>query len=44
VPCVTTMTGAQALVEAIVAKDINTIPNVHSLQELHAIAATMDAV
>jgi carbamoyl-phosphate synthase large subunit len=44
VPCVTTMTGAQALVEAIVAKDISTTPNVHSLQELHAIAATMDAV
>jgi carbamoyl-phosphate synthase large subunit len=44
VPCVTTMTGAQALVEAIVAKDINTIPNVHSLQELHAITTTMDAV
>src|SRR5690349_6255866 len=44
VPCVTTMTGAQALVEAIVAKDINTTPNVHSLQELHALTTTMDAV
>ncbi|HEY3582596.1 MAG TPA: carbamoyl-phosphate synthase large subunit [Pyrinomonadaceae bacterium] len=43
VPCVTTMTGAQALVEAIVAKDMNTTPNVHSLQELHALT-TMDAV
>jgi carbamoyl-phosphate synthase large subunit len=43
VPCVTTMTGAQALVEAIVARDINTTPNVHSLQELHALTA-MDAV
>ena len=43
VPCVTTMTGAQALVEAIVARDTSTTPNVHSLQELHALT-TMDAV
>src|SRR5689334_8985289 len=44
VPCVTTMTGAQALVEAIVANDITTTPNVHSLQELHGLTTTMDAV
>jgi carbamoyl-phosphate synthase large subunit len=36
VPCVTTMTGAQALVEAIAASRAQNIPNVHSLQELHA--------
>jgi carbamoyl-phosphate synthase large subunit len=35
-PCVTTMTGARAIVEAIGAR--NTIkPSVHSLQELHAL-------
>ena len=39
VPCVTTMTGAQALVEAIAANDTATSPNVHSLQELHAMHA-----
>jgi carbamoyl-phosphate synthase large subunit len=36
VPCVTTMTGAQALVEAIAAAGAGSTPNVHSLQELHA--------
>ena len=36
VPCVTTMTGAQALVEAIAASSAQDTPNVHSLQELHA--------
>jgi carbamoyl-phosphate synthase large subunit len=36
VPCVTTMTGAQALVEAIAACQAQNAPNVHSLQELHA--------
>src|SRR5256885_2374280 len=36
VPCVTTMTGAQALVEAIAACQAQKAPNVHSLQELHA--------
>ena len=36
VPCVTTMTGAQALVEAIAACEAQSAPNVHSLQELHA--------
>jgi len=36
---VTTMTGAQALVEAIAASDKGTSPTVHSLQELHALHA-----
>ena len=35
VPCVTTMTGAQALVEAIAACRAQSTPNVHSLQQLH---------
>ncbi|HET6850854.1 MAG TPA: hypothetical protein VFH46_00950, partial [Pyrinomonadaceae bacterium] len=35
VPCVTTMTGAQALVEAISACGSQSTPSVHSLQELH---------
>ena len=39
VPCVTTMTGAQALVEAIAAAGVGSPPNVHSLQELHATRA-----
>lgn len=36
VPCVTTMTGARAIVEALAAKTINQ-STVHSLQELHAL-------
>src|SRR5687768_10591819 len=36
VPCVTTMTGARALVEAIATRKENETPSVHSLQELHA--------
>ena len=44
VPCVTTMTGAQALVEAIAAASAENTPNVHSLQELHAMRSSMDAV
>jgi carbamoyl-phosphate synthase large subunit len=44
VPCVTTMTGAQALVEAIAAFGAQSAPNVHSLQELHAMRTSMDAV
>lgn len=40
VPCVTTMTGAQALVEAIAAKDSNGGITVRSLQELHAVGST----
>jgi carbamoyl-phosphate synthase large subunit len=44
VPCVTTMTGAQALVEAIAAFGAENTPNVHSLQELHEMRSSMDAV
>ncbi|HEV8431441.1 MAG TPA: carbamoyl-phosphate synthase large subunit [Pyrinomonadaceae bacterium] len=44
VPCVTTMTGAQALVEAIAASSAQNTPNVHSLQELHTMRSSMDAV
>ena len=44
VPCVTTMTGAQALVEAIAAFSAENAPNVHSLQELHEMRSSMDAV
>jgi len=44
VPCVTTMTGAQALVEAIGAAEARSTPNVHSLQELHAMRSSVDAV
>jgi carbamoyl-phosphate synthase large subunit len=44
VPCVTTMTGAQALVEAIGAYSAQRTPNVHSLQDLHAMRSSMDAV
>jgi carbamoyl-phosphate synthase large subunit len=43
VPCVTTMTGAQALVEAIAASSVGSTPNVHSLQELHAMHAVSSA-
>ncbi|HKV35072.1 MAG TPA: carbamoyl-phosphate synthase large subunit, partial [Pyrinomonadaceae bacterium] len=43
VPCVTTMTGAQALVEAIAAASAGSTPNVHSLQELHAMHAVSSA-
>jgi carbamoyl-phosphate synthase large subunit len=44
VPCVTTMTGAQALVEAIAAAGIGSTPNVHSLQELHELGESVTAV
>ena len=44
VPCVTTMTGAQALIEAIGAYRAQSTPNVHSLQDLHAMRSSMDAV
>ena len=40
VPCVTTMTGAQALVEAIGACNAESAPDVHSLQDLHAMHVT----
>jgi carbamoyl-phosphate synthase large subunit len=36
VPCVTTMTGAQAAVEAIGTRHRQSTPGVYSLQELHA--------
>ncbi len=44
VPCVTTMTGAQALVEAIAACEAQSAPDVHSLQDLHALRNSMDIV
>ncbi|MEA2174583.1 MAG: carbamoyl-phosphate synthase large subunit [Blastocatellia bacterium] len=40
VPCVTTMTGAQAMVEAITARERKTDITVHSLQELNAVDST----
>jgi carbamoyl-phosphate synthase large subunit len=42
VPCVTTMTGAQALVEAISAAGAQSTPKVHSLQDLHAMHLSAD--
>ena len=44
VPCVTTMTGAHALVEAISAAESHVTPNVRSLQELHEKRDTADVV
>jgi carbamoyl-phosphate synthase large subunit len=44
VPCVTTMTGAQALVEAIADQSGRKAPNVKSIQELHAMISSVDAV
>ena len=44
VPCVTTMTGARALVEAIAAAESHATPNVRSLQELHGKRDTVEAV
>jgi len=41
VPCVTTMTGAQAIVEAIGARATDGVITVRSLQELHAVSATV---
>jgi len=41
VPCVTTMTGAQAIVEAIGAHETEGNVKVRSLQELHAVSATV---
>jgi carbamoyl-phosphate synthase large subunit len=41
VPCVTTMTGAQAIVEAIAARDADGEVKVRSLQELHAVSAAV---
>ena len=39
VPCVTTMTGAQALVEALSSRSQANEISVHPLQELHAVSA-----
>jgi carbamoyl-phosphate synthase large subunit len=44
VPCVTTMTGAQAIVEAISSSSLTEKPTVRSLQNLHAMQNSMDAV
>jgi carbamoyl-phosphate synthase large subunit len=44
VPCVTTMTGARALVEAISAFSEDRTGSIHSLQELHSMRGSMDAV
>ena len=41
VPCVTTMTGAQAIVEAIAARETDGDVKVRSLQELHSVSATV---
>ena len=41
VPCVTTMTGAQAIVEAISARETGGPIKVRSLQELHAVSAAV---
>ncbi len=41
VPCVTTMTGAQAIVEAISARETGGAIKVRSLQELHAVSAAV---
>ncbi len=41
VPCVTTMTGAQAIVEAIGARAGGGVIQVRSLQELHAVSASV---
>jgi len=41
IPCVTTMTGAQAIVEAIAARETDGDVKVRSLQELHSVSATV---
>jgi carbamoyl-phosphate synthase large subunit len=41
VPCVTTMTGAQAIVEAITAREADGAIKVRSLQEMHAVSASV---
>jgi carbamoyl-phosphate synthase large subunit len=41
VPCVTTMTGAQAIVEAITSREASGAIKVRSLQEMHAVSATV---
>ncbi len=42
VPCVTTMTGAQAIVEAIAARSHESQGSLNSLQELHAVIAAAE--
>jgi carbamoyl-phosphate synthase large subunit len=44
VPCVTTMTGARALVEAIASRSESQTPSVHSLQELHSMKDAVSSV
>ena len=44
VPCVTTMTGARALVESIASRSENQTPSVHSLQELHSMRDAVSSV
>ncbi|HSE32734.1 MAG TPA: carbamoyl-phosphate synthase large subunit [Pyrinomonadaceae bacterium] len=44
VPCVTTMTGARALVEAIAFRSESQTPSVHSLQELHSMRDAVSSV
>jgi carbamoyl-phosphate synthase large subunit len=44
VPCVTTMTGARALVESIASRKENETPSVHSLQELHTMRDAVSSV
>ena len=44
VPCVTTMTGARALVESIASRKENKRPSVHSLQELHTMRDAVSSV
>jgi carbamoyl-phosphate synthase large subunit len=41
VPCVTTMTGAQAIVEAISARSTGAAMKVRSLQEMHAVSTAV---
>src|SRR3989441_1858797 len=41
VPCVTTMTGAQAIVEAITARETGGAFKVRSLQEMHSVSAAV---
>jgi carbamoyl-phosphate synthase large subunit len=44
VPCVTTMTGARALVESIASRKENEKPSLHSLQELHTMRDAVSSV
>ena len=44
VPCVTTMTGARALVESIAWRSERQAPSVHSLQELHSMRDAVSSI